>query len=55
MHKQLTQLLSHNEQDELKTAKSFEPFRSEHSDLTSRILLFLSCSIFKLVDNTKLS
>ena len=29
MHKQLTQLLSHNEQDELKTAKSFEPFRYE--------------------------
>ena len=29
MHKQLTQLLSHNEQDELKTAKSFEPFRCE--------------------------
>ncbi len=27
MHKQLTQLLSHNEQAELKTAKSFEPFR----------------------------
>ena len=26
MHKQLTQLLSNSEQEELKTAKSFEPF-----------------------------
>lgn len=26
LHKQLTQLLSHSEQDELKTSKSFEPF-----------------------------
>ena len=42
MHKQLTQLLSHNEQDELKTAKSFEPFRSGHlkiSDLSYRVTI----------------
>ena len=42
MHKQLTQLLSHNEQDELKTAKSFEPFRYE-SERTN--INYVVCSL----------